>query len=225
MTDPDFDLPAQLPRHRAPGELRAAILRAARREREPGRGWWGPAALSAAATAMVMALLWISVLPRVLPADPLQRTVRAVVSEHTRNLIWGESRPPVIPAALEWLTQETGIGLSRAFFGDHELRFGTGEPIYLEGQRGVAFHYTDPDEHVLSYMVLPAPGLTVPERHRAQISHYRPALFRNDGFTVLVWKHGDLACFLVSDMVSERDLERFKSYFLRIRETTEPYLE
>jgi len=26
-------------------------------------------------------------------------------------------------------------------------------------------------------------------------------------------------------MVSERDLERFKSYFLRIRETTEPYLE
>ena len=73
--------------------------------------------------------------------------------------------------------------------------------------------------------VLPAPGLTVPERHRAQISHYRPALFRNDGFTVLVWKHGDLACFLVSDMVSERDLERFKSYFLRIRETTEPYLE
>jgi hypothetical protein len=40
-----------------------------------------------------------------------------------------------------------------------------------------------------------------------------------------VWKHGDLASFLVSDMVSEVDLESFKGYFLRIREATEPYIE
>jgi len=37
-----------------------------------------------------------------------------------------------------------------------------------------------------------------------------------------VWKHGDLACFLVSDMVSEAELETFKDYFVRVRTATEP---
>lgn len=221
MTDPEIDL-AQLPRYAAPPGLRAAILRAAAPALAPR--WW-PAALSAAATAMAMSLLWVSVLPRLLPADPLQRTIRAVISEHTRSLIWGESRPQVVPAALPWLSQETGIGLARVFVGDSELRFVAGEPIYLEGQRGVAFHYTDPDEHMVSYLVLPGPSVAIPEKHRVQIEHYRPALTRADGFAILVWKHGDLVSFLVSDMVSETDLARFKSYFLRIRETTEPYIE
>jgi len=214
MTDPEFDLSEQLPRYRAPAGLGAAILRAA--APPPAPRWWWPAALSAAATAMVMALLWISVLPRVLPADPLQRAIRAIVSE---------AHPKVIPASLPWLTQETGIGLQRVFVGDSELRFVAGEPIYLEGRRGVAFHYTDPDEHMVSHMVLPAPGLAVPERSRVQIARYRPALSRSDGFAILVWKHGDLASFLVSDMVSEVDLESFKGYFLRVREATEPYIE
>jgi hypothetical protein len=221
MTDPEPDFLEGLPRYRAPARLRAAILRAA----APVPRWWGPAVSSAAATAMAMVLLWFSVLPRVLPAEPLQRAIRAIVSEHTRILIWGQAHPQVIPASLPWLTQETGIGLQRVFFGDSQLRFVAGEPIYLEGQRGVAFHYTDPDEHMVSYMVLPAPGLTLPERSRVQIGRYRPALTRSDGFAILVWKHGDLASFLVSDMVSEVDLERFKTYFLRIRETTEPYIE
>jgi anti-sigma factor RsiW len=224
MTDPADDLLASLPRHRAPAELRAAIVRAARAEREPaGRWWWWAPAVSAAATALAMALLWISVLPRVLPADPLQRLVRSVVSEHTRNLIWGEPNPDVVPAALPWLAQETGIGLARVFVGDHELRLIAGEPVYLEGRRGVALHYRDVDEHLISYVVLPAPGIAVPVRGRIQIDRFRPALTRADGFALLVWKHGDLACFLVSDMVSAADLERFKTYFLRIRQTSEPY--
>jgi hypothetical protein len=33
-----------------------------------------------------------------------------------------------------------------------------------------------------------------------------------------------VACFLVSDMVSADDLEKFKEYFTRVRATTEPVL-
>jgi anti-sigma factor RsiW len=220
MTEPWDDLRGQLPRHQAPAELRAAILRAA--VPDPPRRWWWAPALSAAATAMAMALLWVSVLPRVVPADPLQRLARWVVSEHTRTLMWGRTQSEVEPAA--WLAQETGIGLSQVFAGDTQLWLVAGEPTYWDGRRGFVLYYKDADDHMISYVVLPAPDLALPDRKRVQIDRFRPALSRTDGFAMLVWKHKDLACFLISDMVSDADLERFKTYFLRIRQTSEPYV-
>jgi hypothetical protein len=44
----------------------------------------------------------------------------------------------------------------------------------------------------------------------------------DSGFSAWVWRQGELACFLVSDMVSEADVERFKDYFVRVRVSTEP---
>jgi hypothetical protein len=221
MTNGGDDLLGQLPRHRAPAELRAAILRAAAPERSLREWWWAPA-LSAAATAMAMALVWMSILPRVVPADPLQRLARWVVSEYTRTLMWGEAKGEVAPAA--WLARETGIGISQVFAGDNQIWLVAGEPTYWDGRRGVVFYYKDVDDHMISYVVLPAPNLSLPDRARVQIDRFRPAFSRADGFAMLVWKHNDLACFLISDMVSDADLERFKSYFLRIRRTSEPYI-
>ncbi len=228
MSDADYDLATQLPRYAAPPELRAAVRRARSPERRP-RGLWWAAALSAAATAMAMGLLWFSALSRALPTDSLDRLVRSVVSEHTRTLIWGDLegpafRPYIVPAALSWLLVETGIGHSRAFIGDGELRFVAGDPVYLEGHRGVALHYKDYDGHRVSYVVLPGAGLAIPARARKAVGPHQPALIRSDGFAVWVWKDGELACFLVSDLVSDTDLERFKTYFLRIRETTQPFV-
>jgi hypothetical protein len=224
MTEPWDDLGSQLPRHRAPADVRVASVRATMSK--PERGWWWAPTLSAAATALAMALLWVSVLPRVLPSDPLQRLQRAVVSEHIRTLIWGEEKGDVVPAALPWLAQETRIDFARVFVGDTDLTPVAGEPIYLEGHgRGIAIRYKDSDEHVVSYVVLPAPGVAVPDRRRIPVGRYRPALYRDSkDFALLVWKQGDFACFLISDMVSDVDLERFKSYFVRIRETSEPYV-
>jgi len=70
--------------------------------------------------------------------------------------------------------------------------------------------------------VLPAPALPLPDRQRVQVERWKPALMYDNGFSAWVWKHGDLACFLVSDMVSEAELERFKNYFVRVRTATEP---
>ena len=75
---------------------------------------------------------------------------------------------------------------------------------------------------MVTYVALPGAGVTVPDRARVQVDRYRPALVRDSGFAAWVWKYGDVACFLVSDMVSADDVERFKEYFVRVRTNTEP---
>ena len=213
-------LAGELPRHTAPARLRVSIVDAATpRSRRPA---WLMPMLTAAATAMVLVLAVMPVIPRIVPADPVQRYVRAVVSEHSRAIMWGARHGEVLPTALPWLTQESGISLNRVFVGDERLTFVAAEPVYLERQRGVAIHYKDSDGHMISYVALPAVGLTVPDRERVQIERWRPALLRDSGFASWVWKQGDVGCFLVSDMVSTDDIERFKEYFVRIRVATEP---
>jgi hypothetical protein len=96
--------------------------------------------------------------------------------------------------------------------------------VYLLRQRGVAMHYRDLDGHLVTYVALPADSLKVPDRNRVQIDRYRPALVKDSGFVTWVWRQRDVACFLVSDMVSADDLERFKDYFVRVRTSTEPAL-
>ncbi len=213
-------LAADLPRYAAPARLRAAIVEAV--APQPRRVFWLAPALSALATAAVLVLVFLPMLPRILPADPTERLVRSVVAEHTRALMWGTRRAEIIPAALPWLTQESGIGMVRVFVGDDRLVFVGAEPVYLDGRRGIALFYRDGDGHLLTYTVLPAPGLPLPERKRVQVDRFKPALMHDNGFSSWVWKHGDLACFLVSDMVSQADLERFKDYFVRVRVANEP---
>lgn len=214
-------LRSELQRYQAPARLRVSILDAAS-PRARRSAWLAPM-LSACATALVLILFATPMLPRLAPADPLQRMTRAVISEHSRALMWGARQPQILPAAQPWLTRESGIGLSRAFVGDDRLGFIGAEPVYLERERGVALHYRDIDGHLVSYIALPARGVALPERQRTAIDRFRPVLARDSGFATFVWKQGDVACFLVSDMVSVADLERFKDYFVRIRTATEPF--
>jgi hypothetical protein len=214
-------LRTELRRYAAPAYLRGSIAETA----EPPRarpGWVAPT-LGVAATALVFLLALFMVLPPIMPADPTERLVRSVVAEHTRALMWGARRSEVAPTALPWLTQESGIALRKFSVGDDRLVFIGAEPVYLEGRRGMALYYRDGDGHLVNYTVLPWPGLPIPESRRVQIQNrWRPALMSDSGFSAWVWRQGDLACFIVSDMVSEPDVERFKDYFVRLRLATEP---
>lgn len=216
-------LAAELPRYTAPASLRAAIVEGLQPTLARRPAWLSPL-LAAAATAMVLAMLMLPVLPRIQPADPVDQMVRAVVSEHSRALMWGTRQSQVIPAALPWLQEQSGIGLTSAFVGDDLLSFVSAEPVYLLRQRGLAVHYRDVDGHLVTYIALPADDLKVPDRARVQIDRFRPALIKDSGFVTWVWRQRDVACFLVSDMVSVDDLERFKDYFRRVRSATEPSL-
>lgn len=212
-------LATELPRHGAPPEMRAAVLRAVAGPSRPAV--WLAAAASAAATALALLLFFVPTLPRG-AGEPAERLARAVVAEHVRTLTWGARRVDVIPAALPWLAQETGIGLARAFPGDEALKFVAAQPVYVEKRRGLALHYRSGDGHLVTYVTLPAPGLQVPQGRRVQVDRWRPALLRDNGYAVWVWKEGDLACFIVSDEPSAADLESFKEYFVRLRLTTQP---
>jgi len=225
LRGPDDDalgrrLASELPRYTAPARLRVSLVQATDRPRRPM--WLGPL-VAAAATALALVLFMLPVLPRIVPADPVQQVVRAVVNEHSRALMWGARQPQILPAGLPWLTQETGIDLRQAFAGDDRLSLVSAEPVYLTRQRGLAVHYRDVDGHLVSYIVLPAErSFTMVERDRVAIDRFRPMLARDSGFVTWIWKQGDVACFLVSDMVSQDDLERFKDYFVRVRVATEP---
>jgi hypothetical protein len=216
-------LAEELPRYTAPARLRVSIIEAADRpQRRPA--WLAPL-IAAAATAMAVALFMLPMLPRIQPTGPVDQMVRAVVNEHSRALMWGARQPQVIPTALPWLAQESGIDLSRAFAGDDRLTLVGAEPVYLTRQRGIAVHYRDVDGHLVTYIALPADRtLVLPDRARVPIDRWRPVLARDSGFVTWVWKQGDVACFLVSDMVSQDDLERFKDYFIRVRGSTNPTL-
>jgi hypothetical protein len=181
--------------------------------------------LSAAATALLILLAGVALLPPRTPADPVRRLVRAVVNEHTRAAMWGARHQEVLPAAIPWLTQESGIGLTRVFIGDERLQFVGAEPVYLERERGVALHYRDGDGHLVTYVALPARALTVPvpDRNRVQIDRFRPALLHDSGLAAWLWRQGDIACVIVSDMASVDQLDRFKDYFVRVRVATEPF--
>lgn len=216
----------RLPRHQAPERLRAAIVRTAvsQASRETRSGAWVLPALSAAATALLLVMILIPLLPRG-QTDPLQPVVRAVLSEHTRNLMWGPPRPQTdsIPEILPRLMEQTGIGLSWFFIGDNQVRLLRANPTYLDGKKGLAVFYQDPGGHMVTYLVLPAQGLPIPDRGRVQIDRFRPVLTKANGFSLFVWTQQGLLCFLVSDLVSESDLSRFREYFLKVRFTTQPF--
>lgn len=228
MSEPDRSdealgrrLAAELPRYAAPPGLRARLREATTPPPRPGR-WLAPA-LASLATALVVGLALVPLLPRSPAPDPLFRLVRAVAAEHTRAQLWGVRRSEVVvPTAVPWLRQESGIELQRVFLGDERLSLVASEPVYLDRRRGLAVHYQDAEGRHVSYIVLPAPELKVPERARIRVDRFRPALLRDDGLAAWVWRQGGLACFVVSELDVAGDLGRFQDYFLRIRTGTEP---
>jgi hypothetical protein len=118
--------------------------------------------------------------------------------------------------------EQTGIGLSWFFQGDDEIQLINAHPLVLEGRRALALTYRDTAGHTVTYALLPGAGMTLPKEGRVKIDGYQPLLTRMEGWSIFVWKQKDLACFLVSDLVSEQDLARFKQVFLKVRQGTEP---
>ena len=215
----------RLPRHPAPPALRAAVVQALmpERPRQPWGAVWLPPSLAAVATALIMLLYLAPTLPSAPGADPVQLVTRAVLAEHARNTFWGETRSDVIPVALPRAMEESGVALSWVFTGDQDIQLIDAKPTYLEGRRGIELAYQDTSGHTVTYIIVPSGTVTLPERGRVQIDRWRPVVKRENGFSLILWRQQGLLCVMVSDLVSDDDLSRFKRYFVKVRSSTEPY--
>lgn len=215
-----------LPRHSASARFRSALIEslAPPPARRFGLSTWIAPAASALAMGMAMLLWSSSLLPPVASPDPLRPLTRAVINEHSRTLLWGESNPDVVPTVLPRAMDESGVALNWVFTGDEEIQLVNAQPIYLEGRRGMELAYQDTNGHTVTYVVLPLPLLVLPERGRVQIDRWRPLVRTDSGFSMILWKQQGLLCVLVSDLVSDDDLAKLKSYFVKVRSSTEPYV-
>ena len=211
----------RLPRHQAPAHLRTSIAGTfGRLEPRMGPWRWLSPALSALATAMVM-LLWLApTLPRSAP-DPMQRLSRAVMSEYARAVFAEEVNPDQVSGSLPRVMRDSGVLLNWVFTGDADLKLVNAQPAYLEGRRALALTYQDRDGHAVSYIIAREPNVAIPDRERVQIARWRPAVRTEDGVALIVWKQSGLVCVMVSDLVSDADLRRFKDYFIKVRSSTE----
>jgi hypothetical protein len=211
----------RLPRHQAPRHLRTSVAEAVGRPEPRLRPWlWLSPALSALATAMVMVLWLAPALPRSAP-DPIQRLSRAVMSEYARAVFAEEINPDLVPGSLPRVMRDSGVLLNWVFTGDADLKLVNAQPAYLEGRRALALTYQDRDGHAVSYIIAREPNVAIPDRERVQIARWRPAVRTEDGFALIVWKQSGLMCVMVSDLVSDADLRRFKDYFIKVRSSTE----
>lgn len=211
----------RLTRHQAPARLRVSVVEAlSPHEARRRPSLWLPPALAALATAMVMLLWLVPALPRS-GSDPLQRLSQAVMTEHARAVLWGEIRPGAVPGALPRVMEESDVRLNWVFTGDQDITLVNAQPTFLEGRRAMALTYEDREGHSVSYIIAHGPSVAIPERGRVQIARWRPLVTRDGGFTLIVWKQSGLVCVMVSDLVSEADLGRFKEYFVKVRSATE----
>jgi len=214
----------RLTRHPAPPELRRAVMQALEPP-PPRQVWWSSwftPALSALATAMVMAAWIAQSQPVILGPDPLQPLTHAVLTEHARAMSWGGDQVDVVRAALPKVMDESGVTLNYVFIGDEDIWLANAQPTYVEGHRGLSLTYHTAGGHAVTYMIVPGGSVTLPDRGRVQIDRWRPIVRREGGFSLILWKQQGLLCALVSDLVSEDDLARLMQYYVKVRSSTEP---
>src|SRR5215831_16273959 len=196
-----------LPRYPASARLRSALVETLA-PAPPRRRWafsWLTPAASALATALIM-LLWLAPsLPPTTPPDPLRPFTRGVIDDHARTILWGQTRPEQLETILPQVMDESRVSLTSLFTRDDRIQLMDAKPTYLEGRLGIELAYKDIDGHFVSYVVLPAPALVLPERGRVQIDRWRPLVRKENGFTMILWKQQGLLCVMISDLVSDED--------------------
>jgi anti-sigma factor RsiW len=193
-------LAEKLPRPKAPPSLRARIAAQASRSAPPPRRWWLPIASAiAGAAVMLIALQLRGPSPTSLVDEVVNDHLRVVTSSHPVEIESGG-----IHQVKPWFTGKLDFAPRVAFSGDDEFPLVGGSLGWLRDRPAAVFVWKR-RLHTISLLVFRAEGL--PFRGKKRLGRLAIDETTNRGFSVLVFRDGDLGYALVSD-VQPADLEQ-----------------
>jgi anti-sigma factor (TIGR02949 family) len=213
---------AQAPRYVAPAALRTriqallggqvparAVPRTTWLHRLTSRPWTVAALAGAAAVLLVVwgASFWLA-------RDPLVLFLDRAVAEHSEYVKDTMTRPAADPLALvSGVRSQVDFRLEPVFLGDARVQLVTGTTSDLRGRRAATFVYRDASGRYTTLFLMPEAGLAIPTEGRMPIEGFKPYHRVASGRQLLLWKQGNLACLLVSDL----DEAGIASMFLKVR--------
>jgi anti-sigma factor RsiW len=184
--------------------LAANVEAAPAAARRPPR--WRTAASVAAVAAAAMVVVVIQRFPARSPAD--WTLVDEAVSDHLR--VVASTRPPEIESGgihqvKPWFTGRVDFAPRVAFGGDADTPLVGGSLGYVRDRKAAVFEFRR-RLHAITLLVFPAEGLPWPAGSAARLAGRDVAEGSARGFSVLLWREGDLGYALVSD-VARPELE------------------
>jgi anti-sigma factor (TIGR02949 family) len=211
-------LERRLPQHPAPPALKRRL--AARLPMEPGarpavprRAWMrriAPPFASALAAAALALVCVRAINPSAFhPESPVAPLVAEGVNDHLRVV---QSTHPVeiesggIHQVKPWFTGRLDFAPRVAFSGDSDFPLVGGSTGYYRDRKAAVFVFRH-NLHMISLLVFRADGLAWPTRNLQRIGRLSVASQSDRGFSVLLWRDGELGYCLVSD-VDRSQLER-----------------
>jgi len=217
---------SEAPRYAAPHALRTHIqsllVESATAQPTPRRfsGWrpwlfahrWIAGSLAGAAVAVLV--VWAGSLR--MARDPMSMLATSAVDEHMEYVKETMTHPAADPlAVVRELKARVNYPFEPIFPGDSQEQLITGKVSDLSGKRAATFVYRDGAGRYTTLFLMPEAGIVVPAKGRIPIETFNPYHRVVSGRQFLLWKQGNLACVLVSDL----DAAGLASVFLKIRKT------
>ncbi len=170
------------------------------------RRWIGPL-LSGGAAAALTAVLMLAIGPRTprsdggaLVAEALSDHMRVVASTHPLDVESGG-----IHQVKPWFTGRIDFAPRVAFSGDDDFPLVGGSLGYVFDRKSAVLVFKR-RLHTITLLVFPPDGLAWPAQAPVTVGRLSVVAQSRHGFSVLLWRDGDLGYALVSD-VARADLE------------------
>jgi len=191
----------------APASPPASTADAPGRRERPRRTLFTASFVSAcAAAALVLVATRVTrpvpsgAAPSELVTEAVNDHIRVVSSTHPVDIESGG-----IHQVKPWFTGRLDFAPRVAFSGDADFPLVGGSIGYFRDRKAAVFVFHR-RLHTITLLVLPAAGLGWPEKDLTRVGRLSVAEASSRGFSVLLWREGDLGYALVSD-VNVRDLE------------------
>jgi len=207
----------RLPRYSAPLALKQRLIELAPPEREhatmtrAGRGWLFRLAppLASAVAASILTIVALQVLRPQHSQGPSTSLATEGVNDHLRvvystNLVEIESGG--IHQVKPWFTGRLDFAPRVSFSGDDEFPLVGGSVGYFHDRKAAIFVFKH-KLHTVTLLVFRADGLDWPTTHLVPVGRVTADVQTDRGFSVVLWRDGELGYCLVSD-VERSTLER-----------------